>query len=238
MNLLLFETLVEEILLPPGDSRSLHVREVLRRVPGDEIDVAVVNGPKGKATVLEDCESGMRLSFLWEEVVEDDRCPIHLLLGLSRPQTARKILGQASSLGVTAMNFFGAEKGEASYADSKLWKTDEWRRHRARGIEQAFCSFLPEVRRFGNLEDVLLDIPELGQRVALDVYEAETSLSTNDAVSTPIFLAIGSERGWSGNERDLLRESGFVMRHLGSRVLRQETAVVAALGILGSPHWR
>ena len=82
MNLLLFEDQANEILLPIGDPRTVHVRDVLRRLPGDGFDVAVVNGPKGKATILEDGTAGLPLSFLWQESIEDDRIPIRLLVGL------------------------------------------------------------------------------------------------------------------------------------------------------------
>ena len=135
------------------------------------------------------------------------------------------------------MDFFGADKGEPSYADSKLWTTDEWRRHLVRGIEQAFCSFLPEVRHRANLADVLAELPQDTRRFSLDVYEAQTPLSAADATTAPAILALGPERGWSDRERNLLRDAGFVLRHLGSRVLRQETACIAALGVLTSRHW-
>ncbi|SVD32285.1 uncharacterized protein METZ01_LOCUS385139, partial [marine metagenome] len=62
---------------------------VLRRVPGDDFAVAVVNGSRGKATVVKDDPRGLCLSFWWGEGAEDDRLPIHLLAGLPRPQTAR-----------------------------------------------------------------------------------------------------------------------------------------------------
>jgi RsmE family RNA methyltransferase len=45
-------------------------------------------------------------------------------------------------------------------------------------------------------------------------------------------LAIGPERGWGPRDRDGLRAAGFALAHLGPRVLRSETAVVAALAIL------
>jgi RsmE family RNA methyltransferase len=45
-------------------------------------------------------------------------------------------------------------------------------------------------------------------------------------------IAIGPERGWSAGERDFLRSLSFEMRHLGSRVLRTETACVAAVAIV------
>ena len=239
MNLLLFEDQANEILLPIGDSRVAHVKEVLRRLPGDDFDVAVVNGPKGKATILEDGTAGLRLSFLWQESIEDDRIPIGLLVGLPRPQTARKILQQAASLGVEAMDFFGTDKGEPSYADSKLWSSGEWRRHLLRGVEQAFSSFLPIVNHHPNIEVALAELPRSGSRFALDVYEAASPLAFTDSAlpRTPCQLAVGSERGWSARERDLLRESEFEFRHLGPRVLREETACVVALGILSSGYW-
>ena len=47
-----------------------------------------------------------------------------------------------------------------------------------------------------------------------------------------VILAIGGERGWSGADRDTLRAQGFAMFHLGERVLRTETTVVAALSLV------
>ena len=71
--------------------------------------------------------------------------------------------------------------------------------------------------------------------VALDNYESITRLTSsfsND--NEKICLAVGPERGWSAKERDQLRDNQFELCDLGSRVLRVETAVVAAIGILGS----
>jgi RsmE family RNA methyltransferase len=239
LNLLLFEDQANEILLPTDDPRTIHVRKVLRRLPGDGFDVAVVNGPKGKATILDDGTAGLRLSFLWQESIVDDRNPIRLLVGLPRPQTARKILQQAASLGVEAMDFFGTDKGEPSYADSKLWSSGEWRRHLLRGVEQAFSSFLPIVNHNPNLEAALAELSGSCSRFALDVYEAASPLTFADSglPRTPCRLAVGPERGWSEQERELLRESEFEFRHLGHRVLREETACVVALGILSSGCW-
>jgi len=47
-----------------------------------------------------------------------------------------------------------------------------------------------------------------------------------------VILALGPERGWGPADRAELRGHGFTLAHLGERVLRAETAVVAALAIL------
>ena len=50
----------------------------------------------------------------------------------------------------------------------------------------------------------------------------------------PVTIAIGGERGWSKSERDSLREYEFVLTDLGPRVLRTETACIAAVSIIKS----
>lgn len=238
MNLILFEEAEEEVIITPDDPRFLHLRDVLRLVPGDTFDVAVANGPHGKAILVTNNPDGMHLSLHWQGITKNDLLSLRLVLGLPRPQTARKILEQGTALGVATMDFFGADKGEPSYADSKLWTTDEWRGLLVKGVEQAFCSFLPQVSHWNNLESVLKALPEEGSRLALDVYEAEKSLSTlASGDAEPAILALGPERGWSSRERDLLRQNGFSLLHMGKRVLRQETACIAALGILASNSW-
>jgi RsmE family RNA methyltransferase len=50
----------------------------------------------------------------------------------------------------------------------------------------------------------------------------------------PIALAIGPERGWAAGDRAALRAHGFTLVHLGPRVLRTETACIAALAVIRS----
>jgi RsmE family RNA methyltransferase len=47
----------------------------------------------------------------------------------------------------------------------------------------------------------------------------------------PVVVAVGSERGWSGRERDLLERAGFARLSLGKRALRTETACVIAAAL-------
>ena len=69
-------------------------------------------------------------------------------------------------------------------------------------------------------------------RVALDNYEASRALSEIAPGASPAVLALGPERGWSAGERDFLRANRFDFAHLGSRVLRMETACVAAVTLM------
>ena len=56
-------------------------------------------------------------------------------------------------------------------------------------------------------------------------------LSDQGINKSHIFLALGSERGWSSSERALLVNNEWELAHLGDRVLRLEMAVVSAIAI-------
>ena len=76
--------------------------------------------------------------------------------------------------------------------------------------------------------------------VALDNIEPTASLqgflsssfSADEMKTSGVVAAIGSERGWTGNERQLFREKGFTLCGMGERVLRTETAATTAVAII------
>lgn len=236
MNLVLFAPDEIAAPLPRRDPRARHLLEVLRRTPGEEFDAGLVNGPRGKGRIDAVHDDALALSFTWGAPPAPSDA-ITLLVGLPRPQTARDILRDATTLGVTAIHFLAAEKSEPSYAQSALWREGEWRRHVLAGAEQAFSTQIPEVTATHSLASALaLLAPAIAgsdtasARVALDNYEAPRAL--RDCCSTsnnPLVLALGPERGWGSRDRAQLRAAGFEFAHLGTRVLRLETAVVAAL---------
>jgi RsmE family RNA methyltransferase len=159
--------------------------------------------------------------------------PLTLCLALPRPHSARKLLYDAAMMGVSELVFFPAERGEPSYGLSRLWQSDEWRERIHLGLEQSFCTLPPKVSHADTLLEALA-LAGTGPQAALDNYEASECLADwldrhratdSDPHRT---LLIGPERGWTANERVTLRENGVPLLHLGPRVLRVETAALAA----------
>jgi 16S rRNA (uracil1498-N3)-methyltransferase len=235
LNIILFESAETGRPLLRSDPRAAHLLDVLRQREGDTFDAGLVDGPRGKGTVVSIGTVSLTLSFAWG-ALPPPLDPITLIVGLPRPQTARKILQEATALGVAAMHFVATEKSEASYAHSTLWSAGEWRRHLIAGAEQAFDTRLPQVTWSRSLAEVVAALPSTSTRLALDHYEAATALSQCHLIrdtrigtsAADAVLAFGPERGWSDRDRAFLRANGFALVHLGTRVLRTETAVVAA----------
>ena len=239
MNLILFEPAELTVPLPRTDPRAEHILKVLRRQIGDPFDVGLVDGPLGKGTLAAISDATLTLTFVWGPPPAPAD-PITLLLGLPRPQTARDMLRDATTLGVGALHFVATERSDPNYAAATLWTSGEWRRHCLAGAAQAFATRLPAVTSNHPLATALASLPTAPPdpaadptRLALDNYEAATALSVcHRSRDKPVVLALGPERGWGPADRAALRAHGFTLVHLGTRVLRSETAVIAALTLV------
>lgn len=231
MNIVLFEPSEIGKPLPRDDDRSNHITEILSRRVGDRFDAGVVNGLRGKGTVTAIHDD--RIEFEFDGAIEEPELyPIDLVVGMTRPQTCRKILRDATAMGVQRIFFVATEKGEPSYSSSKLWTTEEWRRQLVAGAAQAFTTRIPNVSIDLSIEETMTLVQSANTKVALDNYEASSSLAKIAGSKGAVALAVGAERGWSSAERDLLRKNEFELAHLGIRPLRTETAIVAGLAIL------
>ncbi len=240
MNLVLFDSAEIDRPLPLADERARHIRTVLRCADEELFDVGLVNGPRGKARIVDERAGGLILDFTWQ--------PAHpapprtrLVVGFPRPQTARDVLRDATTLGATDLAFVSTRRSDPNYAKSSLWISGEWTRHIRTGAAQAFDTYVPEVGWTRDLPGVLSEwSDESPQLIALDVYGQHSHLA-DLKVTTPtsdVAITIGPERGWEDTDRQVLTEFGAKFFSLGDRVLRTETAVTAALTLLTAARVR
>ena len=231
MNLVLITEPEVRAGLPLADARTTHLLGTVGLRVGQAFHVGIAGGLRGLASVTATAPA-LRFSVVWEKSVQA-RMPLTVLIGLPRPQTAKKVLHDLASLGAASLVFFEADKGDPGYLASSLWKDGEYLDALRKGTEQACSTLVPEVVRVASLAEALARLPAAGWKVALDPYEATGALGeTAPADAREGFLAIGPERGWSDKERTLLRAQGFSLHHLGDRILRVEAACLVGGGLM------
>ena len=231
MNVILFAEGELATPLPRQDPRANHIVDVLGFGEGDTLDVGIINGPMGKATITSIDAGEMTLAFKFADVTESLH-PVSMIIGLPRPPSCRRILKDLTTLGVGELHFTATDKGERSYLESRLWAGGEYERLLLEGAQQAFSTQLPEVRLHDSVAACLESLTGASDRLALDNYEATNSLRSYEPAAAHCTLAVGSERGWSASERDLLRGQHFELMHMGPRVLKTETACIAGLAVV------
>jgi 16S rRNA (uracil1498-N3)-methyltransferase len=231
MNIVLFEADELTQILQADDPRARHLVHTLKRTVGDSFDAAEIDGKRGKGVIRGIDESGIQIDF--ELTVDTPPLyPVRLIVGLIRPVHAKRILKEAATLGVESIDFVVAEKTEASYAQSSLWKDDNRRSFLIEGAAQAFSTRLPATAIHQNLYSCLSGLSPGFHKAALDNYEAAGPISRFDPRGGPCALAVGPERGWSDGERRLLEKEGFVLYGMGQRVQKTETACISGLAII------
>ena len=212
--------------------RLRHVQEVHRAQPGDRLRVGLLNGKLGTGRVLE-LDSG-RLRIEVELSQEPpDALPLRLVLALPRPPSLRKVLQQATALGVKDFVLLHTRRVEKSYWSSRTLEPAALRRELVLGLEQAVDTRLPRVelrRRFKPfVED---ELPALLQHSTGGVADPSGTDALPSGSPEPITLIIGPEGGFIPFELETLAAQGTRCVSLGERILRVETAVVALLARL------
>jgi len=225
----------EEIALPPGAAR--HV-QVLRLQPGDAITLfhGGIDGPGGEfeATVTRMGRSEVLARIGTHHAVEREAArAVHLLAGITANERMDWLVEKATELGVSSITPLLAERSvlklKGERADKKL---AHWQAVAVAACEQCGRNRVPTLHPAQTLADWLQAPPQDGQRLLLSLRPGTQPLHAAAPGHTGLVFLSGPEGGLSGTEEDLALAHGFAPVTLGPRVLRAETAPLAALAAL------
>jgi len=236
MNRILFKEQKGDYILRSNDPRFEHVRGVLRLQVGDTFDVGVINGKAGKAEVTKINAEAFHVTVNWCEA-PPALFPIILYIAYSRPQTAKKILFEASVFGVSKICFFPSSKTDPGFPKSSIWTERKWESILIQGAEQAFQTRIPELHQYETMTQAFEDASRHDKnirKIALDLFETNGKLSDCMKNDSPLILALGPEGGWSKSDRKRMDKYGFQRLEMGNRVMRCESALISALAIIYS----
>ncbi len=119
---------------------------------------------------------------------------------------------------------------QTQFTNAPPLRPDKMRAHVIEAAEQCGATFVPEVADLTALDKILTDWPENRLLFWADEARAGEHLPINGPAFAPSALLIGPEGGFSLGEKTRLRALPFVRPFaLGPRILRAETAAVAAM---------
>lgn len=238
MNILFLEKSGPQLVIPRTDRRFEHIVRILRKKEGDSIAAGCSDGTIGQARIGLISAEGLQLVYS-PEIQAPALRPLRLLMGFPRPIQAGRILKDLSSLGVAEIWFALSDLGEKSFAESTFFKEKEYGSHLVEGAEQAGNPRLPEIRSFWSIDRACAGLeeaePASGRHSSRLMFHPDAAMPTITALPSlvpPVTIAIGSERGWTERELSLLGTHGFQTCYLGDRILKTETAALAATSII------
>ena len=219
-----------EIVLPESAAR--HAVTVLRLQVGDALSLFNGAGGEFRASLVAVNKREAR-ARLTEFVASECESPVQLTLalGISAGERMDYSLQKATELGVSAIQPLATERSVVKLAGERADKRlAHWQHVVIAACEQCGRNRVPSVAPVQKLYAYLASV-ERTQRLLVLSPDAETPLKQVAPAASAVLL-VGAEGGLAPAEYQAAAASGFEPVRLGPRILRTETAPVAALAVL------
>ena len=239
MNICLFSQDEISKPLPLRDERAQHIIKVLHKKAGDTFAAGIIGGQSGVATIVEISTSGDTAGISFDFSPAGDGKPLvpfEMIIGFPRPIQLKRLLRDIAALGVSRVHLTGTDLGEKSYMQSNLVERGTAYQMLLDGTVQAGSTHVPELCLYKTLDECLSSIEGSAEeeylKLALDNVNPSERLADALRPSARVVAAIGSERGWTERERQLLESKGYIRCGMGERIMRTETAATVAGAII------
>ena len=220
-----------EFALPDADAH--HVLRVLRLAVGDPVTLFTGAGGEFSATLARASRHGAAVRVeAYVPVERESALAVTLVQAIAATDTVDGIVRHATELGVAAIQpvvsqhgfrFPSAERGERRLA--------HWRQIAIAACEQCGRNRVPAVHDVVALDDWLRARPPASAGIVPDP-AAAAGIGALPAPTGPLDLLIGPEGGLSADEVARAARAGMTPARLGPRILRAETAALAALAAI------
>lgn len=221
-----------EVRLP--DQAGEHVARVLRLERGAPLILFNGDGREFESSLASLAKHAVTAEIgHGREVVRESSLPLTLAQAIARGEKMDWILQKATELGVARIVPIVTERTEVKLdAERAERRMAHWRSVIAGACEQSARNRLPQLDAPLTLDRWLATLGDSSAlRLAL-LPEGDATLRQFPQMDNGAILAVGPEGGFTANDVALLTQAGFHGLRLGPRILRTETAGLAALAAL------
>src|SRR5712671_4588101 len=223
-----------------GD-HALHLARVLRAQIGQQFDISTgTSVRRGTITAI----SETRVDFaLGEEQPTAPSPDVTLALAIFKFDRMEWAIEKCTELGVNRIIPIVSHRTDTHLAAAAAKRRERWQRLALQASEQSRRAAPPEITAPIKLKDFRSASapPAVGQAslpapIASQIVlaESENDLRLRDALTarpSALTLAIGPEGGWTADELQWFRDSGWTAASLGDTILRAETAAIVATAL-------
>jgi 16S rRNA (uracil1498-N3)-methyltransferase len=218
------------VLLPEHSAH--HAREVLRMRSGDAVRLFDGRGAEYDA-VLEVVTRKEVHARLGAAVVARPESPLRVTIAVAplKGDKMELVIQKATELGVAAVWPVITTRTDAAARPAlKGTRQERWEKVASGAAEQCGRAFVPDIAPTQTLEQ-MLETPFDGERILFLETPGQPPLPRSTQ-STTVLALVGPAGGWAPQEVERLVAAGFRATALGPRILRTETAAIAALTAL------
>lgn len=205
--------------------------------PGEAITVLDASGREYRARILELSRDRAKILPFEEQPTTELPFQLWLLQALPDKERMELILQKATELGVHVIVPFKAARSiSLEEREARQPKAHRWPVLVLKATKQCRRAYLPLVTPYCSFAEAVEKVEDFPFKVIL--YE-RASLSLGKLLLSrkppaKVALMVGPEGGWEEREREKAQKAGFIPVTLGPRVLRTETAAIAACAFINA----
>jgi len=216
--------------------RLRHLRTVLRLGPGDEFSATDGAGAEYRLRVEQlGRDRGRALVLSRTEPLRESTLDLVLAQALPKGDRFSFVLEKAAELGVRGIRPVLSQRAVAA-GSAGAAAAARWRRIIESAVAQSGRTRLPVVHPLCSFEQMIANPSPPELRLLLWEHATEGLREVIDSRPAPrsVLVAIGPEGSWSEQEVQQARQAGFAAVRFGPRILRTDTAGIAALAVIQS----
>ena len=208
--------------------------QVLRLQPGAPLTLFDGQGGEWTASITRMGRSDVAVQVREHAAIEREGArAVHLLVGMPANERMDWLVEKATELGVASIQpVLTARSVLRLEGDRATKRQARWQAIAVAACEQCGRNRVPAVAAPLALQAALRGAGQ-GGRVVLSLRAGSQPLRDAAGDAPAVWVLHGPEGGLTPQEEDAALAAGFAPVHLGARVLRSETAAVAALAVLG-----
>lgn len=224
------QTLEPETTVELESGPSQHLSRVLRMQEGSELVLFDGRGGEYPSVISSLGKKQVTVATgAHRQLERESPLRVHLGIAVSRGERMDWVVQKATELGVARITPLFSERTEVKLkGDRAEKKVAHWQQIATSACEQCGRNQVPEVAPLRSLQSWLTEV----QGDLKLVLHHRADVQDDTATPQSLVLLVGPEGGLSESEIAAAEHQGFQSLRLGDRVLRTETAPLAALAIL------
>lgn len=232
------QALEEGITIQLEEDYRVYLRDVLRLGERDELILFDGMGHEYRAVIRGFSPGAVHLEVTTKEDIKLPETQITLAQSLPKGEKMKFIIQKTTELGVSRIiPFISSRSIPRLTGDRAVAKAARWRKVAVEASRQCGRADVPEVDEIASFSEMLRATNEDALRIIL--WEGEERRGLREILTDERYaradsfcIVIGPEGGFSWEEIEQARRSGFISASLGRLILRTETAPLAVLSIL------
>ena len=227
---------IEKGLLRIEGDEVRHIRKVLRLKAGDKVVVFNGMATEYEGTIVEEGPSAVVIMV--QNILSsksESSLEITLAQSILKSEKMDYLIQKATELGVNQIIPFYSSRTIPFLEESRrLKRYDRWKRIAVEASKQCGRGVVPKIGPIQTFFEMVKTAPQESLRLILWEKEGarlkEVLMGSRE--KTRVFFVVGPEGGINQEEIEHTRREGFILVHLGRRILRSETSSLCLLSIL------